>query len=227
MRIIQIVENANSAAQLKTAFDRDQWTKIILNFAALPGARNIGNNNIAIQNSLQNAFREIGPEMDDATTPEDWNAKAVPYGASLSNPSAATWPAIYAHLARFAGEDIEIPNRFSMYNPTPAGLSDTDRTPESRDEVAGWVQAPEQMNLEQLNQYFLDWIAALETKRSPEWMGVLSNGTGSVRVRVFRAMKNELRQQITEQNPSIAKTDVDNRLYNWLTSTDYQIVRAN
>lgn len=231
MKIIQLVETANSAAELKTAFDRTEWTKIILHFA---NKRNIGigTSDNAIRSSLETAFKKIGPEMDNSTLPEDWNAKAVAYGANLPSTSGITWVTIYNHLAPHKG--AEIPERFSAFDmnrqPNSAmtgNFADTDKTQETAQEVARWATAPaENLTRDEAIQYFIDWTAALATKRNQAWMDLLRrpiNGADNSRLRRLQTI---IRTHTAETNTyPIPKLNIDRDLYGWLTSSDYAYVR--
>lgn len=228
MKIYQLVENANSAAELKQAFTRVEWARILLHFA---GERNLGlgSSDNAIRSSLQNAFRRIGPDMPDATLPEDWNAKAARFGAALPSASGSSWPLIFNHLAPH--KDAEVPQQYSAFNiQQPPGsqmtgwMADTDKTPETLQQVSAWVEAPAQLNRDQTRQYFRDWLSALSRNRSSDWISRLRlPPPGQTIANSSLRSLYRLQEQLTPQGEAtVAKSQIDAELYTWLTSADYR-----
>lgn len=226
MKIYQLVENATSAAQLKQAFTREEWVRILLHFA---GERNLGlgSSDAAIRSSLQNAFRRIGPDMPDATLPDAWNTAAVRFGAQLPSVSGVSWPGIYNHLA--AHKNAEVPQQFSNFNlQQPPGssmtgwMADTDKTPETPQQVSAWAEAPAQLNRDQAVQYFRDWMTALARHRDSGWIAKLRRpATGSDTNSSLRRLY-AIQEELTPSGSStVEKSAIDQALYSWLTSSDY------
>ena len=228
MKIIQLVETASSATQLKSAFNREEWCRIILHFAAQRNI-NLGTNDNGIRSALGVAFRMIGPEMDNVTVVDDWNSRAVSYGANLPNSSGLAWPAIYNHLAPH--RTAEVPERFSSFDISrPPGSrltgfrADVDRTEETVAQVSSWAQGPAEMNREQARTYFADWVAALRQNRDEEWMNkLLQTVEGrNTRLRRFHRIQEQL---IPQDDATVQKSVIDRSLYSWLTSSDISFYR--
>lgn len=205
MKIIHLVESANSAAELKRAFNDVEWRNIIYYFLSQRG--NIGNTSLGIENNIEQALEKIGPGMADTTTPDDWNAKASRFGAQISS-STPSWPAIYNHLAARRTE-TGAPAR------PPGIVTDKDLTPETLQQVSSWVEGPATMNREQLRSYYDGWTRALATHRSSQYMNYINRDT-RFRRRLF-AVQAEV---YPAQGQTVAKTEVDRVLYAWLTATD-------
>lgn len=228
MKIIHLVETANSAAQLKAAFTREQWARIFLYFA---GQKNLGlgGNDTAIRASLTTAFRSIGPEMDDVMTTDEWNSRAVSYGAQLPSSSGVTWPAIYNHIAPH--KDAQVPEQYSAFDISrPPGSqmtgyrADIDRTEETPQQVSAWVEGAEEMNRAQAIAYFTAWVAALRTHRSEEWMQQLTQTVEGRNTRLRRL--HRIQEQLVPQGEAtVQKAQIDRALYSWLTSSDFDFNR--
>lgn len=228
MKIYQLVESVSSAADLKTAFDNTEWAKIFLHFA---GERNLnlGSSDTAIRASLERTFKDIGPGIDDAMMPEDWNARAARFGAALPSASGSSWPLIYNHLA--AHRRANVPERYSAFDINrPIGsqltgyAADTDKTEENLQQVSTWVQAPAQLNREQTRQYFLDWMTALSRNRNRQWMDKLMQAPPGQTIAnsSLRSLYRIQEQLIPQGEATVAKSEIDRELYTWLTSADYR-----
>jgi hypothetical protein len=211
MKIIQLVETANSAAQLKTAFNENEWRNIIYYFLNQRN-RGVGNTSLGLENNIEQALEKIGPGMPDTTTPDDWNAKASRFGAQIAA-TAPTWPAIYNHLAARRAES-GAPSR------APGLRTDVDATPETLSAVSNWAQGPATMNREQVRDYYNDWTLALATHRSAEYMRYVFGDTR------FRQRLFDIQQEVyPAEGETVAKTEVDRVLYAWLTSVDQSLLR--
>lgn len=210
MKIIQLVESANSAAELKAAFNENEWRNIVYYFLSQRG--NTGNTSLGLENNIEQALEKIGPGMADTTTPDDWNAKASRFGAQISS-NVPSWPAIYNHLAARRAE-TGAPRR-------PPGLrTDVDATEETLQAVSNWAQGPATMNREQLRAYYDAWTLALATHRSAEYMRYI-NGDTRFRRRLF-AVQAEV---YPEEGQTVSKAEIDRVLYAWLTATDSALLR--
>lgn len=210
MRIQHIIENANSAAQLKAAFEPQVWRNILYHFLSQRGG--MGSTRLGVENNLEQALKKLGPGMADTTTADDWNAKASRFGAQIAA-TAPTWPAIYNHLAAVANAPAA--------PPTPPGLrTDVDATDESERTVAGWVQAEANLNYEQAREYFHRWTLALTRHRNQEYINQVSSNT-RFRAR-FVAIQNEF---LPDGENTVSKAAIDRALYAWLTSVDQSLNR--
>ena len=214
MKIIQLTESANSAAELKAAFNENEWRNIIYYFLNQRN-RGVGYTSLGVENNIEQALEKIGPGMPDTTTPDDWNAKASRFGAQITA-TAPTWPAIYNHLAarRAEADTGPAPTR------PPGPRTDTDVTDESPAQVAAWAQGPATMNREQVRAYYDAWTRALATHRSAEYMRYI-NGDTRFRQRLFDVQA----EVYPAEGATVAKTAVDRVLYAWLTSVDQSLLR--
>lgn len=142
-----------------------------------------------------------------------------------------SWPAIYNHLVRY--KTAEIPERFSKFNinQLPGSMmggrfADTDKTQETAQDVAGWVDATEQLDREQAIQYFEDWTAALATKRNQAWLAMLRRSINGADNSRLRRLQTVIRTYTAENvTYPVSKANIDRDLYAWLTSSDMAYVR--
>jgi hypothetical protein len=211
MKIFQLVESANNAAQLKTAFDDTQWRNIVHYFLNQRGTT--GYSGLGLENNIEQALEKIGPGMDNTTTADDWNAKASRFGAQIDS-TTPTWPAIFNHLAAAERTAPPAPPR------APGLRTDVDVTDESPEQVAAWAQGPATMNREQLRAYYDAWTRALATHRSADYMRYINADTR------FRQRLFDVQAEVyPAEGETVAKTEVDHVLYAWLTSVDQSLLR--
>lgn len=218
MKIIQVIsENASSAAQLKSAFTREEWARIIYHFLSqIRGGSRAGTGS-ALTANLANAFEKIGPDMPDTTTAGDWNSTAQRFGAMI-NSATPTFPAIYQHLAPH--KNAQLPADFDINNIPGSGRTtyrtDVDRTGESLQTVSAWVEGPANMNREQVSNYFRQWIEKLTEVRGEDYVN-------NIEPQFARSMVRLQDELLPAEGQTVAKTAVDSRLYAWLTAVDQRL----
>lgn len=215
MKIIQLTESANNAAELKAAFDATKWRNIVHYFLSRRG--NTGYTALGVENNIEQALEKIGPGMADTTTPDDWNAKASRFGAQISS-TAPSWPEIYNHLVN--AEAAARRDGIVAPPPTPGVRTDTDATEETLQAVSNWAQGPATMNREQVYAYYNAWTRVLATKRSAQYMRYILEDT-RFRRRLF-AVQAEV---YPAEGQTVSKAAVDRVLYAWLTATDSALLR--
>ena len=145
MKVIQILtERINSANELRSSFDQQQWSNILCHFISQFIDRNTGSpissglryfiGNSINSAELENAQRLIGRNMASGLSPEAWNAYAIRYNMGVPNSSTGlSWDDIYNHLAPHAATrcELEVTSAASM-NPGVSNdqLLDTEETRE-------------------------------------------------------------------------------------------------
>ena len=240
MDVLSIVEaRLRSAADLKKRFSKQQWYNIASNFFTQKSGK-ITNTDFRSRNKYFQ--REIGFEMADDITPENWQLKAAVYGISV-NSSMPSWVDIYNTIAPYADKNLGFD--YADSSPSDKGAELTDKTPESRAEVTKqWVptQTQEWTDFDKFRkEYFLPWMAMLKKKRSDTtyktknygerswWDLVIKRKVqakvdgGASPTQVVKNPRFTLLMKIYEdfkKKNTIKKEEVDRELWAWLRGTD-------
>lgn len=230
MKVFQIVtENINSARELKDAFTQDEWARIINFFYSQPNATRrfpqpdssvqLINPDHDIRSELNRVFRDIGPFMDDTKTPTAWNRDAVKYNAAL-NTSVVTWPTILAHLEQH--KTFDLPAGLDMSRPIGTARTghraDIDRTPETAQEVAGWVNAEPNLDRAGAIEYFTNLVTAMTEHRA--WAEEVFSNERNMYIMSWWDLQREL---IPAEGATVAKAAIDRAVYGWLTTSDFNL----
>ena len=236
MDVLSIVEaRLRSAADLKKRFNKQQWYNIASNFFTQRSGK-ITNTDFRSRNKYFQ--REIGFEMADDMTPENWQLKAAVYGISV-NSSMPSWVDIYNTIAPYADKNLGFD--YADSSPEDKGTELTDQTPESREEVTKqWVpiQTREWTDFDKFRaEYFLPWMAMLKKKRSNITYKTKNYGESSwwdlALKRKVQAKGSPIQEVINprfallmkiyenfKKKDTIKKEEVDIELWAWLRGTD-------
>lgn len=232
MKVLELVEQEQitTGQQLRDAFTELQWDNILRwMFRGQLDRMDSGYRRERYMNAYR---RDLGKESR-AGTPSTWVSRATANGISVPLRSP-TWQSIYDYIAPHADQQI----RLSPVDPGSEVHSDQDQTPETRQEIASWVQGPadgrfvnnpeiEDPNQQPLAIYLNSWLLKLFEERGDDFRDrmlannrqnqIMGHWISSVN-RINRTMQN------SEDN-SISKNDVDISLYAFLVNAD-EIIRA-
>ena len=249
MKLYQLYEqvNINSADELANAFTSEEWLRIVNYFLETNGRWSsddpeaehpLGSDRDEIRARMIAINRTIGANQPSRQTPGMWVMKAARFGMSDTGDRTPNWNEIYAHLAPH--KDYRLPPGWN----TP-GLGDvTGNVTGERNfplETGTWIDTDvtQWNNFSDLREdYLIPWFTEAIRRKAEEYPRTNSND-----VNIFHAWisaPNNFDQQMSEalldterssfarriqQDGSISKNVVDQRLYQWLVSANGNYLR--
>lgn len=224
MNIFQIVEQTkvvSSNTDLAGAFDDNEWTRIVNHFVTDRNG-SLGDNRNAIDTRMDRFHQTLGMRMEPgAKTPSSWNLGATRYNMDLDI-TRPTWQDIYNHLAPHATSPEPENYRVSGTNDEIARGS-ISNTP-MQNELYNLVDNGNTTTWSDYNtfrdEFATPFYRALVNLKGTEWTNWLQNDSNRHLTNLTTLFSETIRSQI-ESDGSITKDQAIQRLYHWLTQTDY------
>jgi len=182
MKIQQIVteqENITTVDQFRSAFEEDEWKKIICGLATeivnnnRGGLVTSGGGEDRVRNVYTRLWRNLGPGMGRNMTPANWRTRAQTFRIIFrsNNP---TWNEIVTFLEPYTSTPDNIPG-CSLAEPDPGSRSDpTPHTIEDRGTIVGLMSDKRGTisSVSELQDYmrtFLERLASTESRSEPDF----------------------------------------------------------
>lgn len=252
MKVIQILtERINSANELRSSFDQQQWSNILCHFISKFIDRNTGSpvssalryfiGGALNAGELENAQRLIGLNMASGLSPEAWNAYAIRYNMGVPNSSTGlSWDDIYNHLAPHAATPCEL--EVMAANTSPGVSNDTLLdTEETREEFISLINTstadvPDPITTEtELASFLRQSLQAIQNtpqRRAADDQGhnfrwFVDNAANEGNplknnwVKIFNNNK-----EIIDNGQTISKESLIELVWRWVIAADYVISAA-